>query len=63
MGARAGARAAGPALGDLTDEQLDTVPPASDMKFCDGQRTLEQILTNLLNHQSHQLVALKAAMS
>jgi hypothetical protein len=50
-------------LGDLTDERLDTVPPASDMKFCDGQRTLEQVVTNLLNHQSHQLDALKAALT
>ncbi len=49
-------------LVDLTDERLDTVPPASDMKFCDGQRTLEQIVANLLNHQSHQLDALKAAL-
>jgi hypothetical protein len=50
-------------LAGLTDEQLDTVPPASDMKFCDGQRTLEQIVTNLLNHQSHQLDALKGALA
>ncbi|HEY4450323.1 MAG TPA: hypothetical protein VGN13_01865 [Solirubrobacteraceae bacterium] len=49
-------------LADLTDEQLDTVPPASDMKFCDGQRSLHQIVTNLLNHQSHQLDALRAAL-
>jgi len=49
-------------VAELTDEQLDTVPPASDMKFCDGQRTLEQIVTNLLNHQSHQLDALKGAV-
>jgi hypothetical protein len=56
-------RAALSALADLTDEQLDSVPPASDMKFCDGQRTLEQIMTNLLNHQSHQLDALKAAIA
>jgi hypothetical protein len=33
------------------------------MKFCDGQRTLEQILTSLLNHQSHQLDALRAALA
>ena len=33
------------------------------MKFCDGQRTLEQIVTNLLNHQRHQLEALKAAVA
>jgi hypothetical protein len=51
------------ALTELTDEQLDTVPPASEMKFCDGQRTLEQIVTNLLNHQSHQLDALRAALA
>lgn len=50
-------------LTELTDEQLDAVPPASDMKFCDGQRTLEQIVTNLLNHQRHQLDALKAALA
>lgn len=50
-------------LTDLTDERLDAVPPASEMKFCDGQRTLEQVVTNLLNHQSHQLDALKAALA
>lgn len=50
-------------LTELTDEQLDAVPPASDMKFCDGQRTLEQVVRNLLNHQSHQLDALKAALA
>ena len=56
-------RAALGALANLTDRQLDTVPPASEMKFCDGQRTLEQVVTNLLNHQSHQLDALNAAIS
>lgn len=50
-------------VAELTDEQLDAVPPASDMKFCDGQRTLGQIVTNLLNHQSHQLDAVKAALA
>ena len=57
------ARAALGRLADLTDEQLDTVPPASDIKFCDGQRTVEQILTSLLNHQNHQVDALKAAIA
>jgi hypothetical protein len=56
-------RAALSALADLTDEQLDTVPPASAIKFCDGQRTLEQIVTNMLNHQNHQLNAVKAAIA
>jgi hypothetical protein len=55
-------RAALSVLADLTEAQLDTVPPASEMKFCDGQRTLQQIVTNLLNHQSHQLDALRNAM-
>lgn len=50
-------------LGELTDEQLDAVPPPSDMKFCDGQRTLQQIVANLLNHQTHQLDTLKAALA
>jgi len=49
-------------LAYLTDEQLDSVPPASEMKFCDGQRTLEQVLTSLLRHQSHQVEGLKAAI-
>ena len=50
------------ALGGLSDEQLDAVPAASDMRFCDGQRTLEQVLISLLKHQRHQIDALKAAV-
>ena len=50
-------------LADLTEAQLDTVPPASEMKFCDGQRTLQQVVTNLLIHQSHQLDALRTAIT
>lgn len=49
-------------LGDLTDEQLDAVPPAGDMKFCDGKRTLEQIVTNLLDHQGRQIDAVRDAV-
>lgn len=56
-------RAALRVLADLTDDQLDTVPPASDMKFCDGQRTVQQIVTNLLNHQNHHLDALRTAIA
>jgi hypothetical protein len=50
-------------LGGLSDEQLDEVPPASETRFCDGQRTLEQVLTSLLKHQRHQIEALKAAVT
>jgi hypothetical protein len=49
-------------LADLSDEQLDTIPPAGEMKFCDGQRTLQQTLASLLNHQRHQLDALTRAV-
>lgn len=51
------------ALAELTDSRLDSVPPASDMRFCDGQRTLAQVLTSLLRHQSHQVDALRAALA
>lgn len=50
-------------LANLPDQQLDTVPPAGDMKFCDGQRTLDQVLTSLLRHQDHQVEALRAALA
>jgi hypothetical protein len=50
-------------LTDVTDEQLDSVAPVSQMKFCDGQRALEQVVTKLLHHQSHNVDALKAAVS
>jgi hypothetical protein len=50
-------------LADLSDEQLDLVPSAGDMRFCDGQRTLEQVATSLLKHQRHQIEAVKAAVA
>jgi hypothetical protein len=49
-------------LGGLTDEQLDVIPPASDLRFVDGQRTLEQILTAMLKHQAHQVEAISEAV-
>lgn len=49
-------------LAELTDRQLDDVPPKDSFRFCDGQRTLEQVLTGLLKHQHHQVCALKAAV-
>jgi hypothetical protein len=50
-------------LADLTDERLDTVPPTGSFRFCDGQRTLEQVVASLLNHQGHQVGALRAAVA
>jgi hypothetical protein len=49
-------------LTDLPDEQLDTAPATGSFRFCDGQRTLEQVVTSLLNHQGHQIDAMKAAV-
>jgi hypothetical protein len=49
-------------LADLSDEQLDVVPSAGDMKFCDGQRTLERVVTSLLKHQRHQIDAVTTAL-
>jgi hypothetical protein len=50
------------AIGALSDGELDSVPPAESFRFCDGQRTLEQVLAALLQHQDHQLDALEAAV-
>jgi hypothetical protein len=50
-------------LAELDDAQLNSVPVASDMRFADGQRTLEQILTGLLRHQGHQVDALRRALA
>jgi hypothetical protein len=47
----------------LTDRQLDAIPLKDSFRFCDGQRTLEQVIASLLKHQRHQLDALKAATS
>ena len=47
----------------LTDPQLDAIPPKDSFRFCDGQRTLEQVLAGLLKHQGHQVQALKAALA
>ena len=48
---------------DLTDTQLDAIPPAGSVRFADGKRTIEQVLVGLLKHQRHQLDALKAAIA
>jgi hypothetical protein len=49
-------------LAELTDVELDAVPPQDSFRFCDGQRTLDQVLASLLKHQRHQLDALRAAV-
>ena len=49
-------------LADLTDDQLDTVPSAGSFRFCDGQRTLGDVISNLLKHQGHQIDAVNSAL-
>jgi hypothetical protein len=51
------------AIAHLTDEQLHAVPAPGEMKFADGERTLEQIVASLLKHQDHQVAALTAGLS
>ena len=50
-------------LAELSDERLAAVPPAGDIRFADGERTLEQIVAGLLNHQRHQCEALAVALA
>lgn len=50
-------------LADLDDAQLDRVPRAGSARFCDGKRTLEQLVRVALNHQRRNLDALRAAVS
>jgi hypothetical protein len=59
-------KACGETLGriaELTDSQLDQVPPKDSFRFSDGQRTLEQVLAGLLKHQGHQVEAVKTALA
>lgn len=48
---------------ELGGTQLDAIPPAGSFKFCDGNRTVEQVLASVLKHQRHQLDSLHAAIA
>jgi hypothetical protein len=50
-------------IAELTEQQLDSVPAKDSFRFCDGERTLEQVLLGLLKHQEHQVQALQAALT
>jgi hypothetical protein len=58
-----GARDAVGVVVRLTEGQLDAIPPKDSFRFCDGERTLEQVIAGLLKHQGHQVDALRAAIS
>jgi hypothetical protein len=47
----------------LTNSQLNAVPPDGSFRFCDGKRTLQQVLASLLNHQAHQVQAIESALT
>ncbi len=49
-------------VAELTDRQLDAIPPKDSFRFCDGRRTVEQVLASLLKHQRHHVDALTAAI-
>jgi succinylarginine dihydrolase len=49
-------------LADLSDEQLDEALVDNDMRFCDGRRTLEEVIRSLLKHQSRSVDALRSAV-
>jgi hypothetical protein len=59
----AAARDALATVGQLSDDQMDSVPPAGAMRFADGERTLEHILASLLKHQHQQVTALAERLS
>jgi hypothetical protein len=50
-------------IAELTDSQLDQVPPKDSFRFCDGQRTLQQVLAGLVKHQAHQVEVLSDALA
>ena len=50
-------------LADLTDEQLDSVPPVGSSRFSDGSRTLEQVIDEVIAHQAAHLATLKRAVA
>ena len=60
---RTGGKAAISLLSDLTDEQLDNVPPAGSGRFCDGRRSLERAIDAVIAHQAALLKMLKRAVA
>jgi hypothetical protein len=50
-------------IAELTDSQLAAIPPDGISRFCDGERTLEQVLASLVKHQGHQVHALRTAVA
>ena len=49
-------------LGELTDEQLHSVPAKAN-RFADGRRTLRQVIDEMTAHQAAHLAAVKQALA
>jgi hypothetical protein len=50
-------------LAELSNEQLDSLPPAGSSRFSDGRRTLEQVIDAVIAHQAAHLLTLKRAVA
>jgi hypothetical protein len=48
-------------IGELDDLRLDSIPPEGSFRFCDGKRSLDEVLAALLTHQEHQVEILARA--
>jgi hypothetical protein len=46
-----------------TDPKLQTIPPDGSFRFCDGKRTLDEVIESLFRHQNHQIEAINAAIT
>ena len=50
-------------VANLTDQQLDSVPPPKSSRFSNGRRTLEQLIEEVIVHQAQHLSDLKSALA
>lgn len=50
-------------IADLTDQQLDSVPPPKSSRFSDGRRSLELAIEEVIAHQTQHLTDLKTAVA
>lgn len=48
---------------DLTNEQLDSVPPPKSSRFSDGRRAIKQVIEEVVAHQAQHLADLKHAVT
>ena len=49
-------------LSGLAGVDLARVPPAGTFRFCDGERTLEDVILRVLGHQRHHVAAVSSEL-